>query len=60
MKKEYEVPRIEKIVFDHANVILTSSGNGDVGKGKGQGGGCDHNPGHPNQRTFSSGKNSGC
>ena len=62
-KRAYVAPRIEKIEFDDMNVILTSSGsgnNGDVGRGKGQGGGCDGEPGHPNQRTFSNGKNSGC
>ena len=60
-KKAYVSPRIEKVEFDEMNVILTSSGNnGDVGKGKGQGGGCDGEPGHPNQKTFSNGKNSGC
>ena len=61
MKKEYEVPRIEKIEFSNTdNVILTSAGNGDVGRGRGRGGGCDGVPYHRNARTFSSGRNSGC
>ena len=61
MKKEYEVPRIEKIEFSNTdNVILTSAGNGDVGRGRGRGGGCDGVPYHRMARTFSSGRNSGC
>ena len=35
-------------------------GNGDVGRGRGRGGGCDGVPYHRNARTFSSGRNSGC
>ncbi len=35
-------------------------GNGDVGKGRGRGGGCDGVAYHRNARTFSSGRNSGC
>ena len=34
--------------------------NGDVGRGRGRGGGCDGVPYHRNARTFSSGRNSGC
>lgn len=61
MKKEYEVPKIEKIEFSNTdNVILTSAGNGDVGRGRGRGGGCDGVPYHRMARTFSSGRNSGC
>lgn len=61
MKKEYEVPRIEKIEFSNIdNIILTSAGNGDVGRGRGRGGGCDGVPYHRMARTFSSGRNSGC
>lgn len=37
-----------------------SAGNGDVGQGRGRGGGCDGVPYHRNARTFSSGRNSGC
>ena len=60
MKKTYEAPKIQKIVFDNVNVILTSAGNGDVGRGRGRGGGCDGVPYHRTARTFSSGRNSGC
>ncbi len=63
MKEIYEAPKFEKIEFDNrdtADVILTSAGNGDVGRGRGRGGGCDGVPYHRNQRTFSSGRNSGC
>ena len=63
MKQAYVSPRIEKIEFDSVDIILTSmssAGNGDVGKGKGKGGGCDGQPYHPNQKTFSNGRNSGC
>ena len=35
-------------------------GNGDVGRGRGRGGGCDGVPYHRTARTFSSGRNSGC
>ena len=35
-------------------------GNGDVGRGRGRGGGCDGVPYHRMARTFSSGRNSGC
>ena len=60
MKKTYEAPKIQKIVFDNVNVILTSAGNGDVGRGRGRGGGCDGVPYHRTARTFRSGRNSGC
>ena len=59
-KKPYTTPQIKMIKFDTANVILTSAGNGDVGRGRGRGGGCDGVPYHRNARTFSSGRNSGC
>ena len=65
-KKSYFTPVIEKMEFDGADTILTSDsaskagGNGDVGKGKGRGGGCDGEPYHPNQKTFSNGRKSGC
>ena len=36
------------------------AGNGDVGRGRGRGGGCDGVPYHRMARTFSSGRNSGC
>ena len=38
----------------------TDNMNGDVGQGRGRGGGCDGVPYHRNARTFSSGRNSGC
>jgi len=59
-KKAYVTPKVEKIEFEHEDIILTSAGNGDVGRGRGRGGGCDGVPYHRNQRTFSSGRNSGC
>lgn len=59
-KKAYVSPMIEKIVFDCDDIIVTSAGNGDVGRGRGRGGGCDGVPYHRNARTFSSGRNSGC
>ena len=41
-------------------VTITSAGNGDIGQGRGRGGGCDGVADHRNVRTFSSGRNSGC
>jgi hypothetical protein len=58
-KKVYVTPRIEKFDLEKDDVILTSSG-GDVGRGRGRGGGCDGVPYHWNERPFSSGNNSGC
>ncbi len=65
MKEIYEALKFEKIEFDNRNtadVILTSfAGNGgDVGRGRGRGCGCDTSHFIRNQRTFSSGRNSGC
>ena len=62
MKKKYEKPFAEKMEFDYRENVVASgeSGNGDVGQGRGRGGGCDGVPYHRNQRTFSSGRNSGC
>ena len=51
MKKRYETPTVDKMVFDYTTVILTSGGNGDVGHGVGGGGGCDGEPGHGNPKT---------
>ena len=59
-KKIYVTPKIEKLEYECDNVIFTSAGNGDVGQGRGRGGGCDGVPYHRNARTFSSGRNSGC
>ena len=59
-KKIYVSPRIEKIEFEDDDIIITSAGNGDVGQGRGRGGGCDGVAYHRNARTFSSGRNSGC
>ncbi len=59
-KKPYVTPKIRKIEFEKTDVIVTSAGNGDVGRGRGRGGGCDGVPYHRNARTFSSGRNSGC
>ncbi len=60
LKKKYVAPRIEKIEFDKQAVVYTSAGNGEVGRGRGRGGGCDGVPYHRTHRTFSSGRNSGC
>ncbi len=59
-KKGYNTPKIEMIRIDDTDLILTSAGNGDVGRGRGRGGGCDGVPYHRTARTFSSGRNSGC
>lgn len=59
-KQPYISPRVEKIEFDFEEIVFTSAGNGDVGRGRGRGGGCDGVPYHRNARTFSSGRNSGC
>ncbi len=59
-KRTYVSPKIEKIEFAYEDIIHTSAGNGDVGRGRGRGGGCDGVPYHRNARTFSSGRNSGC
>ncbi|MBR4782074.1 MAG: hypothetical protein IK014_12075 [Lachnospiraceae bacterium] len=71
MKKVYNAPQVEKLDFAETacvtETVLSSTGeietkpsNGDVGKGKGKGGGCDGNPYHDNAKTFSNGRNSGC
>lgn len=59
-KKEYVTPKIEMLEIETENLILTSAGNGDVGQGRGRGGGCDGVPYHRNRRSFSSGRFSGC
>ena len=59
-KLPYVTPKIEKLEFSCEDVVYTSAGNGDVGRGRGRGGGCDGVPYHRNARTFSSGRNSGC
>ena len=50
MKKAYTTPYAEKLVFDYAENVVASGGNGfhhgDMGIGVGGGGGCDHIPGH--------------
>ncbi len=60
LKEKYTSPMVEFLVIDDEDVIVASAGNGDVGRGRGRGGGCDGVPYHRNQRTFSSGRNSGC
>ena len=76
MKKADNAPKVEKLDFAETSsvteTILSSTGeittiptppeedNGDVGRGRGRGGGCDGVPYHRNARTFSSGRNSGC
>ena len=59
-KQPYVLPKVEKIAFQYDDIILTSAGNGDIGRGRGRGGGCDGVPYHRTARTFSSGRNSGC
>ncbi len=59
-KQKYVSPKVEKVEFHYENVIYTSAGNGEVGSGRGRGGGCDGVPYHRQPRTFSSGRNSGC
>ena len=64
-RKGYNTPKVELIKIDDSDLILTSQGNGqhgDVGHGKGHGGGCDHVPGHgtpKKPKTFSNAKH-GC
>ena len=52
MNKIYEAPKAEKVKFNYVdNVVASGSsthGHGDIGIGWGNGGGCDHNPGHGN------------
>lgn len=60
LKEKYTSPMVEFLVIDDEDIIVTSVGNGDQGRGKGQGGGCDGVPGHSNQRSFSNGNGSGC
>ena len=43
-KQAYVTPKIEKMEYDFQNIIYTSAGNGDVGQGRGRGGGCDGVP----------------
>lgn len=43
-----------------SSVVDNPQGNGDIGRGRGRGGGCDGVPYHRMARTFSSGRNSGC
>ena len=59
MKRKYEKPTADKLSFDYMENVV-ASGNGDVGKGRGKGGGCDGVPGHSNQKSFNNGRNSGC
>jgi hypothetical protein len=52
MKKTYSTPLACKLEFNYSENITASCGNtkphhGDVGHGVGLGGGCDHQPGHP-------------
>ena len=59
MKKMYNKPMAEKLVFDYTENVVASntepdSGiihHGDMGHGLGGGGGCDHIPGHGNPKT---------
>lgn len=50
--QQYETPRAEFIDFNYDNNIVASLeeniGHGDMGIGFGNGGGCDHDPGHGN------------
>ena len=68
LKKAYVSPKVEKIEFDTENIIVTSSGNSQVGRSRG--GVCDYEPIGPSTftgrgrtcvpQTFSNGRNSGC
>jgi hypothetical protein len=58
-KKTYGTPKVEMIRFSANDVIATSAGNGDVGRGRGRSS-CDGTPYQRHTRTFSSGRNSGC
>ena len=67
MKRQYLKPIAEKLDFDYKDAVVASdiiyqeeTSNGDVGQGRGRGGGCDGEPYHRNQRSFSNGNNSGC
>ena len=50
--KAYVKPLAEKLEFNYTEAVLASGGNnihhGDMGIGVGNGGGCDHEPGHGN------------
>ena len=51
MKKTYISPVAEKLEFNYSNNVVASGTefhHGDVGRGCGHGGGCDHVPGHGN------------
>lgn len=64
MKKGYDTPKVELIKIDDSDLIVTSQAgsHGDVGHGRGNGGGCDHTPGHgtpKKPKTFANAKH-GC
>lgn len=49
----YETPRAEKLEFNYNENVVASGTyehHGDVGHGYGNGGGCDHIPGHNNPK----------
>lgn len=48
--KKYSKPVAEKLTFCYEeNVVASNTGHhGDMGIGFGNGGGCDHKPGHGN------------
>lgn len=50
--KTYEKPLAVKFEFNYLENVVASGnvimGHGDMGVGVGNGGGCDHNPGHGN------------
>ena len=52
MKKSYYRPQVEKLEFNYSDNVVASGGSnvhhGDMGIGFGNGGGCDHKPGHGN------------
>lgn len=53
MKKAYMTPACEMLAFDYKETVVASGNcngknNGDMGIGVGNGGGCDHKPGHGN------------
>ena len=47
--KEYTTPKADKLEFCYEeNVVASGIHHGDMGIGHGNGGGCDHEPGHGN------------
>lgn len=50
---KYVKPQAEKLEFNYTDTVVASNytvHHGDVGHGYGNGGGCDHQPGHGNPK----------